>query len=332
MVQPATVKTVQLGKGTGAGATRTYVASVLDKAGQPILGADLDIGGLGADPDLRVPTVPMVAVPGDSTYTATVDFPADSDWVMVVRVHAPSQAVELFSEKITGTGTVTSYHDAATASPSRRTMAKYDPTLLSVHSPAAGTPSTDAHSFGSSFAFDHRFDFSQAVFALVHSAGAFAWIISVLGLVLANRLGPGSARNEVSRFIAHHYRMLAGGGLLLVFLTGIQVALHGSAGLNHPTELLRSRIGTAYLAVFALKMTLVIGSLVTSWRLGRALPVRRQFALQHRLASVGAMANDDTSAHGSSSLYFRLAETNAVLGALILSCVIILGQLHHALH
>ena len=48
--------------------------------------------------------------------------------------------------------------------------------------------------------------------------------------------------------------------------------VYASAGLRHPSQLLNTRLGTAYVAVFALKMVLVLGSLITTWRLGRLLP------------------------------------------------------------
>jgi hypothetical protein len=48
---------------------------------------------------------------------------------------------------------------------------------------------------------------------------------------------------------------------------------------------------------------------------------------------VGSMANDDMSAyHPTTGRAFQLAEANAQIGAMILGCVVLLGQLHHVLH
>jgi len=337
---PVKVAGVKLTSGVGTGAQRTYEATVLDTAGNAVAGADLDLGGLAGDPDLRVKTTKMTASTADPrTYQVTVTFPADGDWVMVVRVHAPTQAVELFSEKISGAGKAVSSHDLA-SNPSRRTILREDPTFyqryngtaeLGTVSPA-GTARAIGHSGSardaSSSVAVHNSDFSAtaAGFAMAHTFGALAWTVSVLGLVLANRLGSGSARTEITRFISRHYLLLAGGGLLVLVSSGVQTALYGSVGLRHPTQLLDSRLGTAYLAVFALKMVLVLGSLITTWRLGRLLPTPARLSATPRLASLGAMANDDPS-----TFIFRLAEANASFGALIIGCVVVLGQLHHAL-
>lgn len=338
---PVKVAGVKLTSGVGTGAQRSYEATVFDTAGNPVAGADLDLGGLAGDPDLRVKTTKMTATTADPlTYRVTVNFPADGDWVMVVRVHAPTQAVELFSEKISGAGTAVSSHDLA-SNPSRRAVLRADPTFyqryngtseLGTVSPA-GTAGASRHSglagdagSGTLILHDSEFSATAAGFAMAHTFGALAWTVSVLGLVLANRLGSGGARTEITRFISRHYLVLAGGGLLVLVFSGVQTALYASVGLRHPTQLLDTRLGTAYLAVFALKMVLVLGSLITTWRLGRLLPTPARLLATPRLASLGAMANEDPS-----PFIFRLAEANASFGALIIGCVVILGQLHHAL-
>jgi hypothetical protein len=131
---PVKVTGVKLTTGTGSGSTRTYEATVFDSTGAPVANADLDLGGLGADPDLRVPTTPMKATATPGTYAATVTYPADGDWVLVVRVHRPSQDVELFSENIVGAGAAPSHHDLS-ASPSRRAVIAADPTFYQRYDP-----------------------------------------------------------------------------------------------------------------------------------------------------------------------------------------------------
>jgi hypothetical protein len=331
------VMTVRLTKGDGVGAQRTYEAEVLDGTGNLIPNATLDIGGLADNPDLRVPTIAMKATVADPNhYRATVTFPADGDWVLVVRVHKPTQAVELFTEAITGTGQ-TGNAGHANPSPSRRAVINADPTFFDRYSPGgvktgleAGT--SVAHSGAAVDQTDEAFSIGTPIIALVHSFGALAWIVAVLGLVLANRIGSGAARTEITKFIARRYRLLAGGGLVAVVLTGPYMVIEASAGLNHPTELLQSNLGTAYLAIFACKLVLVGGSLLTTWRIQKCLPTTEQFRKHGALASVGSMANDDMSAyHPTTARAFRLAEANAQIGAVILGCVVLLGQLHHVL-
>jgi hypothetical protein len=335
------VMTVRLTKGDGSGAKRTYQAEVLNGVGQPIKNATLDIGGLADDPDLRIPTTKMIAATASpEQYAATLSFPSDGNWVLVVRVHTPSQAVELFTETVTGTGQLRgSSHD--NPSPSRRAVLNADPTFFDRYSPAglsSGAASANgAHDFVSTGATTlheaDSFDVQTAIIALLHSVGSLAWIFAVLGLVLANRIGSGTARTEITSFIARRYRLLAGGGLAAVTITGPYMVARASAGIDHPTELLHSSLGTAYLAIFAFKLVLVAGSLVTTWRIQQALPTTEQFAKHQKLASVGSMANDDMSAyHPTTARAFRLAEANAQIGVMILGCVVLLGQLHHVLH
>ncbi len=346
----AKVSGVKLTAGIGTGATRAYEATVIGVDGRPISGATLDIGGLGSDPDLRVPTITMTADEitaasiGRATpiYRASLTFPADGDWVLVVRVHTPSTAVELFTENIVGAGAPPS-HDDRLNSPSRRAVLNADPSFFQRYDPR--TSNSDVVSTAHAHTSDgtsivgtvgpegnHPFDVSNALFAILHSIGALAWISAVLILVLANRMGPGRVRTEITAYVASRYRLLAGGGLIVVAITGSQLLLHGSAGLTRPSELLQTGLGTAYLAIFVTKMALVIGSLITTIRIGRLLPSRQQFSVQFRTASVGAQSNEDMSTYKQSRLIYRLAEVNAVAGAAILGCVILLGQIHHALH
>ena len=152
-----------------------------------------------------------------------------------------------------------------------------------------------------------------------------------LGLAFANRVSSSSAQNAVFQFVAQRYALLAGGGLATVAVTGLIVSLKASAGLRHPTQLAETNLGSAYLAVFGLKMVLVAGGIITSWRIGSLMPTARQFILRNRLASAGALANDDPNAIPNTRRIFRLAETNLILAVAIIGCVGVLGQLHHAI-
>jgi YtkA-like len=347
-----TVTGVRLTPVATKGDTHTYDVLLSDREGTPVNGAELDLGALQADPDIRVTTTPMTASGEPGAYRVTVAFPADGDWMLVVRVHSPSQAVELFTETITGAGGVPSHADAAN-SPSRRALRAADPTFSARYKPTASSSHTakapDAAAVG--FAHEsptptrssvgavtdhndapHSFDLSATIIVLTHAAAAAAWILAVAGLVFANRLKATNAQNAVLQFVALRYAQLAGGGLAVVTVTGLIVSLKASAGLAHPTQLATTTTGIAYLAIFGLKMVLVTGGIVTSWRIGKLMPTTRQFSLRNRLASAGAMANDDADAIPNVRAIFRLAETNMILAVAIIGCVAVLGQLHHAIH
>ena len=332
--------TLTLREVAGTGGERTYEAD-LRVGGAPVNGADLDIGGLGNDPDLRVPTKKMPAE--GSAYRATLRFSSGGDWVLVVRAHAPVQIVELFTVNIDGIPVAD--HAAAGASPSRRALLRLDP-----------PPSSEAASalVGSGAVvapgLPRTFDLEAALIRALHSLGAVAWLVSVLGLVLANRLGPGWGRDQLTAFIRQRYTVLAGIGLSVVVSTGLINMQRSSAGLFQPAELLRSGLGTAYLCAFAVKMVAVVASILTSARIGRLLSGRGSetrsaaggftpasfavtaFPAEAVPGTVTPSAGPPTMTASSQTRLFRLAETNVAIGAFILIAVAILGQLHPLLH
>ena len=259
--------TLTLREVAGSAGERTYEAD-LRVGDLAVNGADLDIGGLGDDPDLRVPTQPMAAV--GAVYRAELNFSSGGDWVLVVRAHAPVQIVELFTVRIDGIAAAD--HSAAAATPSRRALLRLQPAGTNASSVAATTH--DGASAVGAVPLARSFDFVATLIRAIHSLGAVAWLVSVVGLVLANRLGPGWGREQLTSFIAQRYTMLAGLGLGVVVLTGLINMERSSAGLFHPTELLQSGLGTAYLSVFAAKMVAVVASFFTSVRIGRLLSVR----------------------------------------------------------
>jgi hypothetical protein len=340
-----TVSGVRLSETTTNGSTHTYEILLSDREGAPVNGAELDLGGLQADPDIRVPTIAASPTGVSGSYQVSISYPSDGDWMLVVRVHSPTQAVELFTATITGAGGLPSHGDAAN-SPSRRALRAADPTFTARYSPSPNENSgTSAAPFVASHdsvtspfenrtfhdGTSHGFDLSTTFTILVHAAGAGAWLLAVLGMVFANRLSTTNTQNAVLQFVARRYTQLAGGGLAVVTGTGLIVALKASAGLAHPQLLATTNIGIAYLAVFGLKMVLVAGAMFTSWRVGVLMPSSRQFSLRNRVASVGAMANEDPDAIPNVRTIFRLAETNMILAVSILGCVALLGQLHHAI-
>ena len=177
------------------------------QTGNVVKNANPDIGGLGSDPDLRVPTVPMKSTDGGNTYSAKVTFPADGDWVLVIRVSKPTQFVDLFVESIVGAGSIS--HEDTANTPSRKAVRAIDPNFYNKYDPTNPNPGTLTEAPGGPpsqpTAADTetclrsgpterssrciRFDLTNALIAMLHIGGAGAWIISVLGLVLANRIG-----------------------------------------------------------------------------------------------------------------------------------------------
>ena len=340
---PVTVTGVRLETSHDAAGNYTYTATVVDANGTAVQGASLDIGGLAADPDIRLPTTDMTVTKDPKQYSATVRFPAKGDWMLVVRVHEPTQLVDVFTERIDAAPIAGSHHDLA-SNPAKRAVLANDPTFYDRYDPYNPVPGMSTGSLGSTEAgtdpghahgagvvageatVAHGFDFSVTALVVLHSAAAVAWLLSVGILALANRFGPGSGRNEAIHFVSQRYRLLAGGGMLAAVLTGVVMAQKASAGVLHPTRLLASPLGTAYLAVFAVKMLLVAVSFVTTLRLGRILAPRSALVRRPVLASLGAAADD-----GPDRRVLVLAELNLVSAALIMACVAVLGQLHHAL-
>ena len=340
---PVTVTGVRLETSHDATGSYTYTATVVDANGIAVQGASLDIGGLAADPDIRLPTTDMTVTKDPTQYSATVRFPSKGDWMLVVRVHEPTQLVDVFTERIDAAPIAGSHHDLA-SNPAKRAVLADDPTFYDRYNPYNPVPGTSTGSPGSTVGVTdaahphgggvvageatvaHGFDFSVTALVVLHSAAAVAWLLSVGILALANRFGPGSGRNEAIHFVSQRYRLLAGGGMLAAVLTGVVMAQKASAGVLHPSRLLASPLGTAYLAVFAVKLLLVTVSLVTTLRLGRILAPRSAILRRPVLASLGAAADD-----GPDRRVLVLAELNLVSAALIMACVAVLGQLHHAL-
>ena len=340
---PVTVTGVRLETSHDAAGSYTYTATVVDANGIAVQGASLDIGGLAADPDVRLPTTDMTVTKDPTQYSATVQFPAQGDWMLVVRVHEPTQLVDVFTERIDA-APVAGSHDDLASNPAKRAVLADDPTFYDRYDPYNPAPGTSTGSLGSTAGVPdaahphgaalapgvatvaHGFDFSVTALVVLHSAAAVAWLLSVGILALANRFGPGGGRNEAIHFVSQRYRLLAGGGMLAAVLTGVVMAQKASAGVLHPTRLLASSLGTAYLAVFALKLLLVTVSFVTTLRLGRILAPRSATVRRRVLASLGAAADD-----GPDHRVLVLAELNLVSAALIMACVAVLGQLHHAL-
>ncbi len=296
-----------------------FVAEVFDSKGVPILGATLDIGGLGDDPDLRVPTRPMVA--SGNGYRATLDFPQDGSWVLVVRLQAPIQAVDLFTVDVRGV-TPTSY-----TSPSRKLFQALSGTGSGSHggeSPAINGALVSHEPPGT-------FDLVGVLAMLAHSIGAMAWLSATLCLAFVGRIGPGAERRRITTMITKHYPLLALGGLALVLATGFANIDRSSPGLSTPKALLASDLGRLYLGLFLFKMFLVAGSVVSTWRIREMFPTRVSLVRQSNLASVGAHANEDLP-DGAGPALFRLAEINAVFGTAIIAIVAVLNQIHHAIH
>jgi hypothetical protein len=169
---------------------------------------------------------------------------------------------------------------------------------------------------------------TEIVTKLVHTFGALAWVLAMLGLALARRLRPSAASAGIVRWVADRYLLLAGGGLLAVTLSGVM-------GLERSTPtgldigaLLETRLGTLYFATLALKLGLVASSIVLSAQIGSLLRSQERELGTLGLRSVGAAAARPPRLERA----LRLADVNTVLAVAILVCVVVLTNVHRALH
>jgi hypothetical protein len=320
---------------------------VVTRDGKPVTDANMDIGGMGADPDLRVPNTQLEPIKGQpGRYTATLDYPASATWVLTIRSGGSLNQVDLFTEEITGVADITGGHD----SPSRRALRAIDPQFGARYDPSRLTPgepltAAEQAAYNANAAVNHgggaastshvtydvngnvvptKFDPMLLLWSFVHTLGAATWALTVFGLVVANRVGIGATRARLVGIISQRYFLLAAGGLSAVLLSGVTLAKNSPLGPGL-VELKATGLGLAYLLVFTAKMTLVGAAMITSARIGVML--RRMPAPAWRLRSLAAAANDDDAAK-----VLKLAEANAVFVVLILGCVVALNNLHHLIH
>jgi hypothetical protein len=331
--------------GPTTGATRTYVARVLDAAGGAITGADLDLGALGADPDDRVVTEPMVANPTDpAQYGATITFPSPGEWVLVVRVHAPSRYVHLGQESIDA-GALPQSHD----SPSRAALRAIAPDFNARYDPSTGIGATgtvpprteaaaaasDPHGAGASatsMSGGDRHDsgdlMTNVVVNLLHAGGAAAWVLGMLALVFAKRARPSTASAALVRLVADRYALLVGGGLTAVVVSGLINLERATPTGFDIGALLETGLGQAYFAVLAAKVALAASSIVLSAQIGSLLRSRQLDVGTLTLRSVGAAAQRSPRLERA----LRLADVNGVIAAAILICVVLLANIHRVIH
>ncbi len=336
-------KVVLTAVGATTGPTRSYVARVLDADGTAIAGARLDLGALGSDPDDRVVTVPMEADPADPTrYGVSVTYPAAGDWVIVVRVFEPSRFVHLGSEKVD----VGALPKAGHSSPSREALASIAPDFGARYDPYTGVgatgvvPTTVAGAVASSghgdsggiVAADERHTsdglLTEIVMKLVHAGGAMAWVIGMLGLSLARRLRPSAASAGIVRWVADRYLVLVGGGLLGVVLSGVMSLERSTPTGLDIGALLDTNLGTVYFGVLGVKLALAASSVVLSAQIGTLLRSQRSDMGSLSLRSVGAAASRPPRLERA----LRLADINTIMAVGILVCVVVLTNVHRALH
>jgi hypothetical protein len=352
------VASVQLRSTAGTNGQRTYIADLRDSAGSPVTSATLDIGGLGTDPDLRITTTPMKLFPADQSFRATVNVPANGDWVLVVRVHKPSTMVELFTERIegiTGLGVEGSGHSGS-GSYSQKGLLTADPTFFDRYQGMGSAPATagadsslvakrhtDAYNVRNlaegARETDTQLNMIGVAASTFHSLAALVWITAILGLMLAGKVGSSSLRSELVNIISSKYHLLAGGGLLVVGITGVMNIEHNSPGLLQPTELVQTNLGMAYLAVFGFKIALFIASLITTLQIGKLIRGTLQNSgtlFSPQGGAIGAGVTFTTRIYAiqveAQSRVFHLARTNALLAGAIVIAVTVLNQLHRLIH
>jgi hypothetical protein len=337
---------------TATGATRTYTARVLDADGRALSGANPDIGAMSDNPDYRVATRDMVPSPSDPTrYVATLTYPATGPWVLVVRVNEPTEYVHLGSETIDDAALpATSGH---ADSPSRAALRAINPDFKALYNPYTGigatgqvpteaelaaARATDSHGAGTAVVTDHGPSagftnhtdglVTTIVVAVVHLGGAAAWLLGMLGLTVASWLRPSSASSALVGFVRDRYRLLAGGGLLALVVTGLMNIERATPTGFDVGALLDSTLGRWYFAVFGCKMALVASSIVLSGQIGSLLRSSERSIPGLQLRSASAAARIDPLLDRA----LRLGQLNAYLGGAILICVVALDQLHRALH
>lgn len=322
---------------TGNGAVRTYYVTLYDAAGNPVDGASADLGGMSDNPDYRARTVDMVATGTPGEYKATLEFPADGAWVLVMRTHLPAEWVELFYDDVTGAAVKTGDH---VETQSQRALLENNPDFYEIYGgtpgqssgAAAGEPAAHADAAATpvagATAHEEGFELVPLLLMLAHALGAAAWLGATIGLALAARLSPGPGRRQVLDWVSRNYGRLCGYGLVTVVVTGLYATQAASAGLAHPSRLLATGLGTAYVCVFALKMVFVAAALWQTRRIARALSPRAHHSdavAALPAVGLGAMVADAREA------VLPLADVNVVFAGVILACVAILNQLHHTL-
>lgn len=337
-----------------SGPTRMYRATVFDTLGRPVKDAVLDIGGLSGDPDVRVATKPMTAISATATQ-ATVAYPAPGPWVVVVRVHAPSQYVHLGSENITGVAEPVAAHNT----PSRQALQAISPNLgarLTAAQNGTAVVLGDGHTAAGVGFADHALNTSAALyasatvnglaeevgFALLHLLGVASWLLAVGSVALAGRAGNSAFGSRLLAWITPRYSLLAGGGLAVVVITGLANLRRSAPDGLFDGTVTSTNVGRLYVGALALKMGLVAASVLTSFRLGSRLRSGSRPQLGSRLESshgpshlyVGA-AQAGTISHGAGladALLAKLAVRNVVFAAAIIGCVNVMNQASHLLH
>lgn len=330
-----------------SGPTRMYRATVFDTLGRPVKDAVLDIGGLSDDPDVRVATKPMIAFSATAAQ-ATVVYPAPGPWVVVVRVHAPSQYVHLGSENITGVAEPVAAHNT----PSRQALQAISPNLgarLTAAQNGTAVVLRDGHTAtGVGFA-DHALSTSNlnasatvnglaedVGFALLHLVGVALWLLAVGSVALAGRAGNGALGSRLLAWITPRYALLAGGGLAVVVITGLANLRRSAPDGLFDGTITSTNVGRLYVGALALKMGLVAASALTSFRLGSRLRLGPRLESSHGPGHlyVGA-AQAGAVSHGgglTDALLAKLAVRNVVFAAAIIGCVNVMNQASHLLH
>ncbi len=322
------------------GPTRTYRATAYDTQGRPVQGAVLDIAGLSDDPDVRVATTPMTAISATSSQ-ATLNYPAPGAWIVVVRVHAPSQYVHLGNENITGVAESVAAHNT----PSRQALEAISPNLGARLTAAQnGTPValTAGHATEVAIASGHDLNSATGLatlaedvgFSVLHLLGVCAWLVAIGSVALAGRAGKSVFGQRLLVWVSPRYSMLAGGGLVLVTITGISNLRRSGPDALFDGTITSSNVGRLYVGALALKMGLVAASQLTSFRLGQQLARMGRPGLGQVGATVLAGSQGGTVGFVGTvdATMTRLALRNVAFAAVIVGCVNVMNQASHLLH
>ena len=129
-------------------------------------------------------------------------------------------------------------------------------------------------------------------------------------------------------FVQEHYTLLVGGGMSVVVITGLLNMQDATPTGWNLQALLTTGLGTAYFVVLGLKLAVAAMSIALSVQIGRLLRDPAQSPMALSLRSAGAAA----AVPARLDRALRLGYLNATFGATTMACVVVLHQLHLAIH
>lgn len=167
----------------------------------------------------------------------------------------------------------------------------------------------------------------------IHLLAAMLWFASVALVLVLSRLAVSQQQWPFLRRAATAFPWAAGGGLLLLAVTGIYIARYNAPirppGLFAPQFLARLPFGQAYLAAFFLKMSLMLAIVVMTAVL--ALALRKAYLRPVSILAGGAYSSGLPRLAPERRVMW-LAALNLMFGVFIFADVVVLAYLHIISH